>query len=143
MINRTTAVAFLMLANILLLAHAVVPHHHHNHQVCFVNSHCNHDDPTHEHDRNRDSHSHDGENNHDNCVLKEPVAVFSNQWKIDLKITDITDRTGADDFHNCALCDGTEFQCFLLSSFIYELNTGSSYPSLVSSSLGLRAPPVV
>ena len=83
MIKRTTAVAFLMLANFILLAHAVVPHHHHNKQVCLEKTHCIHDGFTDEHDNNRDSHSHDGENNHNDCVLKEPVGVLSNQWRSD------------------------------------------------------------
>jgi len=144
MIKRTTAIVFIILANILILAHAVVPHHHHNKQVCLINSHCINESFTDEHGANKDSHSHDGGNNSDDCVLKEPIVVLSNQWKTDFKFNNNTsDRSGLDDFHYNLLNSSTEFLISVLSSFIYERYTDSSYPSLISVSLGLRAPPVV
>ena len=143
MVKRATAIIFLSLANILLLAHAVVPHHHHNKQVCFTNSHCNHDDLTDEHGTNQGGHGHDGENNHDDCVLKEPVVVFSNQWKPEFKFNNTTDRSNHDDFNYNLLISSTEFRSPVLSSCINKRAASSSYPSLVSASLGLRAPPVV
>ena len=144
MIKKTTAIVFILLTNILILAHAVVPHHHHNKQVCLVNTHCINDDFKNEHGTNQDSHSHDGENNSDDCVLKEPVIVLTNQWKAGFKFNDNTsDHSGLDDFHYNLLNSSTEFLIPVLSSFIYERYTDSSYPSLISVSLGLRAPPVV
>jgi hypothetical protein len=141
MLKRITVIVFFALASILLLVHAVVPHHHHNNQVCFKNSHCQHDDFTDEHNSN--SHSHDGENSHDNCVLKEPVVVFSNQWKTDFKFNNIPDCAGLDDFHKNLLYSSSEFRSPVLLTLISELITDSSYPCLVSASLGLRAPPAV
>ena len=141
MVKRTTVIVFFALANILLLAHAVVPHHHHNKQVCLVNSHCIHDGLT--DDKNRESHSHDGDNNQDNCVLKDPVVVFSNQWKIDLKFITAPDHSGLDDFQNKILYANTSFRSPVLLTFIFERISDSSYPSLISASLGLRAPPVI
>ena len=40
--KRAIAWSFLLLANIALLAHSVVPHHHHHHSfaACFQTSHC-------------------------------------------------------------------------------------------------------
>lgn len=143
MVKRTIVIVFFALANILLLAHSVVPHHHHNKQVCLENSHCIHHDLTDIHDKNRDSHSHDGDNNHDNCVLKDPVVILSNQWKIDFKFINTTDQSGFDDFHNNLLYSNTELRSPILLSFIFERFSHSSYPSLISASLGLRAPPVV
>jgi hypothetical protein len=43
MIRRTAAKAILIMAGILFLAHAVVPHHHHGNLICFVKSHCDND----------------------------------------------------------------------------------------------------
>jgi len=41
MIKRKTALAFILIANIILLAHAVIPHHHHhNNEVCTESSTC-------------------------------------------------------------------------------------------------------
>lgn len=132
---------FLMLASILLVAHAVIPHHHHNKQICLERSHCIHDDLKDENGTTTGSHSHDGENNHDDCVLKDPVVVLSNQWKTDFRLINETDRSGLDGFHDNLLITSTEFPIPVLSSYVYERVTDSLYPSLVAASLGLRAPP--
>lgn len=143
MIKRITVVAILMLANLILLAHAVVPHHHHNKLICFKYSHCTHDDLNDEHGKNQDGHRHDGENNHDDCVLKEPVGVLSNQSRSDFTLNSTNDRSGLDDYNDYLLDRSPEFQIHALSTVIYERVLNGSYSSLVSSSLGLRAPPVV
>lgn len=143
MIKRITVVAILMLANLILLAHAVVPHHHHNKLICFKYSHCTHDDLNDEHGTNQDGHRHDGENSHDDCVLKEPVGVLANQWRSDFTLNSTTDRSGLDDYNDYLLDRSPEFQIHALSTVIYERVLNGSYSSLVSSSLGLRAPPVV
>ena len=143
MIKRTAAIVLIMIANIMILAHAVIPHHHHNKQVCLINSHFTNESFTDEHGTDQDSHSHHRENNSDDCVLKLPLVIFSNQWKTDFKIKNIPDRSSLDDFHYNLLNNKTEFQIQVLSSFYYERITHSSYSSLVSASLGLRAPPVV
>lgn len=143
MIKRLTAILFIMLASFLLVAHSVVPHHHHNKQICFDKSHCIHDDLKVEQGTNSDSHRHDGENNHENCVLRDPVVLFSNQWKTDFNLISETDHWGLDGVHDNLLKSITEFLIPVLSSYVYERVTDSLYPSLVSASLGLRAPPVV
>ena len=74
-----------MIANILLLSHVILPHHHHNKQVCLVKSHCINDDISTGSDKK--SHNHDGENTPDDCVLKELIAVSSNNLKQEFKIT--------------------------------------------------------
>lgn len=140
---RITANLFFMLAGILLVAHAVVPHHHHNKQICFERSHCIQDDFTHEHGTNPASHSHDGENSHDDCVLKDPVVVLSNESKPDFRFIYETDRSGIDGFHNNILNNSTELLIPILSSYVYERVTDSLYRSLLFASLGLRAPPAV
>jgi len=43
------------------------------------------EDLKHEHGTNPVSHSHDGEDNHDNCVLGEPVVVFQMNRNLTLK----------------------------------------------------------
>lgn len=143
MIRKTAAVAFLMLANFILLAHAVVPHHHHDKLICFKSAHCNLDDLRDEHGTTRDGHSHDGDNNHNDCALKEPVGVLSHQSRSDLIANSTTDRSGLDDFDYNLLNTNPEFQISALSTFLYERAVNGLYSSLVSSSLGLRGPPVV
>jgi hypothetical protein len=143
MIKRLTAILFIMLAGFLLVSHAVVPHHHHDKQICLQRSHCIHDDLTVEHGTRPVSHSHDGENNHDDCALKDPVVLFSNESKPDFKVIKATDPPGPDRFHDKLLSNSTEFRTPVLSSYVYELVTDSLFHSLVSASHGLRAPPVV
>ncbi len=79
MIRRKTATAFLFFAGILFLAHAVVPHHHHGNLICFVKSHCEGENPSGNHGSSPDNHHHDNDGCDDNCVLKDPVIVSSNQ----------------------------------------------------------------
>jgi hypothetical protein len=89
MIKRTTAASFLILAGILFLGHAVVPHHHHGNLICFVKSHCTDEYPAGDHGSSPDSHRHDGQEGPDQCLLKDPVIVSSNQPGTGLKITNI------------------------------------------------------
>ncbi len=145
MINKTAAFFFILIANMLLLAHAVVPHHHHGKQVCLVRSHC---------ECGRDSdiqdaggelpHHHDDENNPDNCILKELIAVPSNEWNQEIKFT--TGCNYLNDYY--AFLYGlpvTEEKAFIpvARRSINALNIDSSYTLYASTSLGLRAPPVV
>jgi hypothetical protein len=141
MMRRLTAILFLMLASILLVAHAVVPHHHHNKQVCFEKSHCIHNDLKEERGTSPVSHSHDGENNHDDCALKDPVVLTTNDWKPDFKFINSSERSFFDGFHENLLNNSTEWPIPVLSPYVYERVTDSLYPYLVSASLGLRAPP--
>ena len=138
---RITANLFIMLAGILLVAHAVVPHHHHNKQICFERSHCIQDDFTHEHGTNPASHSHDGENNHDDCALNDPVVITTNEWKPDFKLIQTSDRTGFDGLHLSLLNKSSGRLTPSLSSCVYERVTDSLFPSAVPDSHGLRAPP--
>ncbi len=134
---------FLMLTSILLVAHAVVPHHHHNKQVCLEKSHCIHDEPEDDHGTKPVSHSHDGENNHDDCALKDPVVLTTNEWKPDFKFIHSSERSVFDGSHENLLNNSTEWPIPLLSSYVYEQVTDSLFPSIVSDSHGLRAPPAV
>lgn len=144
MLKKSTAIVFIILANILVLAHAVVPHHHHHKQVCLINSHCINDNVADEQNTNRDNHSHDGEKNSDDCILKEPVIVFTDQWKIDFKFNPKTsEQTGHNQFYINQSKPGTKFLFPVFLGHIPSYLNTSSYSSLVSASLGLRAPPVV
>jgi hypothetical protein len=144
MIKRTASIFLILFANIVLLAFAVIPHHHHHHQICFIQSHCGNDDDRDNKDSNGDSHKHDCEGYAAGCILQEPVVVPSNQWKPEIKfVNGINDNSGNDDFHY-------SLETNLIKAFIPVLyNIASvplnncSYSFHVSSSPGLRAPPIV
>lgn len=139
MIKKGTAIFFILLANIVLLAHAVIPHHHHELQICIQRTHCD-DDVTHtpyspEHNNRPDG------NDHTNCVLKQAVIIPSTQSRY---------------LKNCDKCTDTHNHDFyIISSFRYidllpvsQVVTylpefPSFFTTFVTPILGLRAPPLV
>lgn len=143
MVKRTAAYAFLLLANILFLAHAVVPHHHHNgNNICLIKDHCSGDNLHHGHGDEGESHNHDGDDNSDNCVLKTPVALPTDLNKTDFHLTP---NSSGDSDHD-SLYDNILNSSFLklpvLAAFVFERSGTCFYRSQVSASPGLRAPPV-
>lgn len=88
MIKRTAATSFLLLAGILFLGHAVVPHHHHGNFICFAKSHCTGEEPDENPCSSPDNHHHDGGDGTDQCLLKDPAIVSSNQPGHFFKIPD-------------------------------------------------------
>ena len=144
MIQRITAISFMLLANIVLLAHTVVPHHHHTMQVCLVNAHCQDDDKVHSHQSRPHDHQHDGEDT-TKCILKQIVIIPSNGLRKDNLVSDSSDFD----------LDHKSVQLSLLR-FTYAISeniciatlkdpddTPRLYSVMISHSLGLRAPPTV
>lgn len=137
MIKKITAYSFILLANIVLLAHAVLPHHHHEQQVCIERTHCASDTETHVHNNDAKDHQHDGNANSTACVLKQAILIPSAQIRI---------------LNNC---DNHNHDFYILSNFghvdlqpVSEVVTcnpefPSFFISFVTTSLGLRAPPIV
>ena len=75
--KRSVSIMFLLLANVFLLAHAVVPHHHHDSMPVAVldmhGHHHNHDS----HHQDHDSHHHDASHHHDGpetCLISQAEA---------------------------------------------------------------------
>jgi hypothetical protein len=144
MIKRTTAYTFIILAGLLFLAHAVIPHHHHDNNICFVNKHCTNDNLKDEHGTNGKSHSHDEDDNSDHCILKTPIVLPVNQNNTDFNFSNRPNgNTGHDCFYYASLNSATLLKIPVLSPFIFEQSENFTYSSLVSDSVGLRAPPVV
>lgn len=144
MIRKITAIFLILLANIVLLVHAVVPHHHHQEQVCIVNEHCQNDSLAHEHNTPEHNHEHDGENSSESCALKQAVVIPANLVRQEFKCL------GCDDNHSTfvhfhAILFSNEFIPFVpkvVSNEQIPLIT-YSHSNFVSASLGLRAPPAV
>jgi len=144
MIKRISAISFVLLANIIILAHAVIPHHHHKSEVCFVNSHCQANDESHKHTAAGHDHEHDGNNFCQNCVLKTVVILPANHLRQEGKSFNCVDnRPEFDGFHAILFDSG------LIKHILPDFSNtpppllSSSYSSLVRIGLGLRAPPLV
>ncbi|MBK6966328.1 MAG: hypothetical protein IPH20_21010 [Bacteroidales bacterium] len=82
--KRTISLCFLLLAGIVLLGHAVFPHHHHIEVCAFVNK-----DISHNHDHDyltpfSHSHQHEG-NSQTHCSLDQTVVVRSGSTRIEFR----------------------------------------------------------
>ncbi|MGE0020795.1 MAG: DUF6769 family protein [Draconibacterium sp.] len=140
MIRKTTAIIFILLANIILMAHAVFPHHHHDQQVFLNLSHCQHtnnDSSTHPADC---THEHDSSSPVTNCILKQLVVVPANQGRIEpvvLYLENIADcfilHSGYSDELQCT-------ELFRINPYPKDVPLFQTY---LDYSQGLRAPPTV
>lgn len=140
MIKKLTAFGFILIANMVMLAHAVLPHHHHEQQVCIERKHCIDDATTHTHNSAEHNHQHDGTDN-TACALKQAVIIPTSQDKF-LKSCD-----------NCT--DNHYHDFYILSTFGYVFSEpvsevvryipefSSFYITFVTPTIGLRAPPIV
>ena len=144
MIRKALAVTFVALAGILMLANTAFPHHHHGSEICYQNSHC-HNESSNGNKQNPSSpHEHDGNSSQDICVLGVPVLLPAGQEYNECKCIPYTYYyTGATIFSTPLFSYESEkiFPFLILNDS--SSGTVSLYSLLVSSSLGLRAPPVV
>ena len=143
MLRRALAISFIFLANIILLAVAVVPHHHHGDMICFAAPHnCGQKHDADCSDQHNPSHSHDRHNDATCCNIEE--------WLL----PNIT----SGDKHNiscfCAMCNnGYDLFAFIIPGLpglspqteclpFKQAPFTEKYISVyVSQTPGLRAPP--
>lgn len=143
--KKGISIGFLLLANIVLLAHAFIPHHHHEGVVVAIfDNHCaeNSDNHDHDHDWNHgdNPHKHENKSASEQCALNEVYTRADNSSKVVSPIN----------------WDCGETLLFILPGIIDKLGLADevglpfrqkpyieSYHVIFSSnSLGLRAPPV-
>jgi hypothetical protein len=144
MIRKKTAIFFILLANIALLVHAFVPHHHHKSLVCIESNHCQSDSYTHNHSASAHDHEHDGDAGTECCVLKQAVVIPANSVRQEFKCLGCDDNN-SQFVHFQAILFSNEILSFvprIIQNAQIPLRT-SSYSLFVSTSSGLRAPPVV
>src|SRR5512138_1424267 len=82
MIKQIAAYCFIFIANTILFAHAVLPHHHHRQQVCIERTHCASDKESIDHNKPADDHQHDGGASSNGCLLKLVVVLPSEQSRL-------------------------------------------------------------
>lgn len=143
MVNRNLALFFLLLANIVLLAHAFIPHHHHDDQICLASSHCQSESHDHHFCANP-HHGHDSQRSSDCCSLKQVIILPGNQLKSDCKFVNTpNNHRHSNDFQAAILPE----KCCCLS--VLEIfakrqdQVFQFYDRPENHSLQLRAPPVV
>lgn len=146
--KKAIYISLLIFSNIIMLAHAVVPHHHHNGLVValletdYENKHQHDHQHQHNHERHHASNTHNHDNNgtSEQCALNEVFTRSDNDLKIRLSERD----------------DYTSSKFFVLKDNIIKFGLLSEgglpfrqkpffklYPPNYSyGSTGLRAPPV-
>ena len=151
--KKTIGIPLLLLANIIILAHAIVPHHHHNgivFSICIFLSdnedleynHAHSQPCTHYYCHNSENHEHD-EVFSDNCLLNDLYLPTNNDKQ--LLSSDDTDVINYSDYF--LLFDVVpnqiiEIQDYGNLPFRQKPYLTSSYDYYVTHSLGMRAPPV-
>ncbi|MFH1001353.1 MAG: DUF6769 family protein [Bacteroidota bacterium] len=140
--RRKIALFILFFANIILLAHAVLPHHHHETYVCLFDKHSYHDNDSSE-EKTFCHHEHHGQNEDSaDCLLKNLVVLPAKSIK--QAFQSFTYTSDYHHFNDFLLNFDDERSGFLSSSNHFQQFTEeSSYLNYVSRCLGLRAPPVV
>ena len=140
MILRKTAFAFILTANLVVLFHAVLPHHHHDQQICFNEiACCNHSGSAHHYCHGHGS-QHDENGSTENCLLKQLVILPTNQERFKVDNLSINQVSQHADFY---LASAYNHQAYLnhCTEFISlpDRYHDSGFAYLF---FGLRAPPV-
>ena len=146
MIKKRIAILFTLLANMVLLAHVIVPHHNHDNKVCIENTHeiCETNNDCiakHEHD---DDHEHNSEEESECCVLEQVVVIQPNQVKQVLKRFSFQkNHFSFDDYQAVFFDTGVKYFVPILATNIYNPLITSYHIHFVNTAIGLRAPPIV
>ncbi len=136
--KRAVTFIFLLLANIALLAHAVVPHHHHGGSITFILcSHCNDCGKACHH--NHEAGQHDDST--EDCPLKEGY-IRADSCKQVVSADSGDDTQLSDDlplfyFDSVIKVTDCGYLHFRQKPYLFFYHT-----TFISEALGLRAPPV-
>ncbi len=137
MSKKLAAHSFIFIASIILLAHAVVPHHHHQGIAC-VEPVCCHDNLAHKHDTPADSHQHDSDGSAD-CLLRQ-IIVVSNHDKNEIDCI-FCPHNHSVDLNFFLPYAGNEAIIPIFKRIASAPDASFSFSSYISTSFGLRAPP--
>jgi len=144
MIKRAIAVTIVAFAGILMLANNAFPHHHHGSAICYQTSHCHNENSEGDESNPSPHHEHDGDRSQDVCILGGPVLLPSGQEYHECKcITYTYNHSGATTFPVVVFSYEQDKIFPFLVFNDSSSGSGPLYSSIISSSLGLRAPPVV
>jgi hypothetical protein len=143
MIKKQLAIFFIFLANTILLAHAVVPHHHHETQVCIQNSCCTDNEKPDQQNTLAHSHEHNGQSGFDLCILKQLVLLPSNNEQGCKCGHHFDGLSPHDGFQAEILIPGPAYLVPTETAKPEGFWVNISWSFLAGSSTGLRAPPTV
>jgi hypothetical protein len=141
MLKKVSAYFFILIASLVLLVHAVFPHHHHYSQICFETTSCQNNENQNCHSCMGGCHHPDGSGT-ENCVLKQTVVLPPNQSRLEIESENRIDYQNQNDYFNLEKTGTISFipVLFTVNRIPVFPNSHSEY---ISTSTGLRAPPAV
>lgn len=140
--KRKITILIVLLANLIFLAHTVIPHHHHHAELCFASSHSNTETSAHQHD-DCCPHEEKQEIPSDRCcVLQDAAAIPADQVKASPKISiePYSAPGGLWAIEQVEIKQNLLFAGFIRS---YTPSEVSLYSQYILRSIGLRAPPAI
>ncbi len=139
--KKITAILFVLLANIIIVAHAVVPHHHLSNKVLIITEHHDADDFNHKHHTDDHDHEHGDANDYDFCLLKQVISIPTNTSKQEFSSPSIDFEFG----NRLAILIKNDFACNPppILSYLQTSFHSLFYTCFINSVSGLRAPPTV
>lgn len=141
MVKKLTAYLFVLFANLVILAHAVLPHHHHHEQICIEYTHCIGHDKEHHHQPKPDENKRGCRRDTAVCVLKQAFVIPSSQGRIS-KAPDHNSYSHHNDLYAPAYFGNIALQPVLAETYgIPKLPP--EVQMFATPTHGLRAPPLV
>lgn len=142
--KKAISLFFTLLANLILLVHAVVPHHHHEDIACFTN-HFNteHGITCHQHENHDPGNDHDTDHENDNCSLHELLAIVPDRIRQEQLQYFFNDRPEACTYAiiaKTAMLDPSELHT-ASGEYIRKPYLLRTYRQVYTCSNSLRAPP--
>lgn len=140
MLGKIISISLLIIANMILLAHDVIPHHHHDDQVCFENGRC-----ASHHSNDSENEKHPGKEDEACCSLADLLIIPANSRLEEILCSCCTFVYDSGN-HFLALLNIAEFdKATLLIPLPFRQHPQKStfYRAFSSLSAGLRAPPVI
>ena len=136
------------MANIVLLAHAVIPHHHHENEVCIASLSCEDEHEIDSQENHKHCAIHDYEHNDhkdvENCTLRNIEYLSSRNSKHECNCGIYFNHNHEFNDFQTVLFDIDFYQySFYVVSKIPIPESSNFYINFVNTSLSLRAPPVV
>lgn len=139
--KKAISIFFILLANIAILTHAVVPHHHHNKVFAAIINILDDDaQKVLNHSHNSETHHHDA--NPEECAINETVVAATFRLHKDNNID-----SGSFDFHSgfdlfaADLTDTVVSGLFVNLPFVPKPYIAGSHTDCIARAIGLRAPP--
>lgn len=138
--KHLTAFVFLLLANLVMVVHTVLPHHHHNQLVCIEDTYCNDGGLSLSH-FTTGHHHHDNDWNSGDCLLRQIIVLPSGQCKQVPEIVKRSDNLSSSTF---GIAAGSMYNILPPGVKAAYKDSHIPFTSFCNiSPLGLRAPPVV